>query len=615
MSEDEETETVARRFLGIPASPGVVVGRAFVADRRRVTVPKRHVAPEDADAEVARLRAALASARVQLEQIRERMSADAGDHSVILEAHLLMLDDALLVEQSERTIRDDCVNAEWALRRTVEKIKEVFDRADDDYFRERRSDVDFVGERVIRHLVGAPMEISRPRDLHGPVVLVAHELSPADTAALARSDVMAFVTEVGSGTSHTAIMARALTIPAVVGAPDVLRHIATGDLLVVDGLRGVVLRNPTDAEAADATDRGERYGAFVRSLRSNRAAPARTRDGAAVKLRANIELPGEVAVAIDHGADGIGLYRTEFLYIDRGEPPTEEEQYETFKRIVSTMAPRTVTLRTFDLGGDKFSTAFRIPKEMNPALGMRAVRLALREREVFRAQLRAMLRASAFGDVRIMIPMVAAVSELRASRGEFDRAKEELRVAGLAFRDVPFGIMVETPSAVTMSDLLAKESDFFSIGTNDLMQYTLAIDRGNEHVAHLARPFDPAILRAISTVAKAAKARGIPCALCGAMAAELLAAPVLVGLGVMELSVEPTAVPEIKECLRRIDLPDARAFADELLGIASAEEVEALVRERYEPVLSSLLSNGENGTYTETGSFVLPEYMDAEEAG
>lgn len=612
----EPDDDVPRRLLGIAASPGVVVGRAFVADRRRVTVPRRHVASEGADAEVQRLRVALASARVQLEQIRERMAADAGDHSVILDAHLLMLDDALLVEQSERTIREDCVNAEWALRRTVEKIKEAFDRVDDDYFRERRSDVDFVGERVIRHLMGASEEISRPHDLHGPVVLVAHELSPADTAALARSDVMAFVTEVGSSTSHTAIMARALTIPAVVGAADALRHVATGDLLVVDGLRGVVLRNPTDAEAADATDRGERYGAFVRSLRSNRAEPARTSDGALVKLRANIELPGEVAVAIDHGAEGIGLYRTEFLYIDRAEPPTEDEQFETFKRIVSTMAPRTVTLRTFDLGGDKFSTAFRIPREMNPALGMRAVRLALREREVFRAQLRAMLRASAFGEVRIMIPMVAAVSELRASRQEFDRAKEELRVAGVAFRDVPFGIMVETPSAVTMADLLARESDFFSIGTNDLMQYTLAIDRGNEHVAHLARPFDPAILRAIATVARAAKARGIPCALCGAMAAELLAAPVLVGLGVMELSVEPTAVPEIKEALRRIDLADASAFAEELLGIASAEEIEAKVRERYEPAFAALLSNGEGGTYTETGSFVLPEYMAAaEEAG
>ncbi|MDO9018913.1 MAG: phosphoenolpyruvate--protein phosphotransferase [Deltaproteobacteria bacterium] len=611
----EVDDAAPRRLLGIPASPGVVVGRAFVADRRRVTVPRRHIAPDDVESEVQRLRVALGSARVQLEQIRARLSLDASDHSVILDAHLLMLDDALLIEQSERAIRDEGLNAEWALRRTVEKIKEVFDRADDDYFRERRSDVDFVGERVLRQLMGAPLEISRPLDLHGPVVLVAHELSPADTAALARSDVMAFVTEVGSGTSHTAIMARALTIPAVVGAPDALRHIATGDMLVVDGLRGVVLRNPTDAEAADATDRGERYGAFVRSLRSNRAGAARTRDGTPIRLRANIELPGEVAVAIDHGADGIGLYRTEFLYIDRRDPPTEEEQFETFKRIVSTMAPRSVTLRTFDLGGDKFSTAFRIPKEMNPALGMRAVRLALREREVFRAQLRAMLRASAFGEVRVMIPMIAAVSELRASRGEFDRAKEELRAAGLPFRDVPFGIMVETPSAVTMSDLLAREADFFSIGTNDLMQYTLAIDRGNEHVAHLARPFDPAILRAIATVSRAAKERGIPCALCGAMAAELMAVPVLVGLGVLELSVEPTAVPEIKEALRRIDLAEAKVFAEELLGIASAEEVELRVRDRYEPVFATLLSNGENGTFTETGTFVLPEYVGGPKGG
>jgi phosphotransferase system enzyme I (PtsI) len=266
-------------------------------------------------------------------------------------------------------------------------------------------------------------------------------------------------------------------------------------------------------------------------------------------------------VAIDHGADGIGLYRTEFLYVDRNEPPTEEEQYETFRRIVETMAPRTVTLRTFDLGGDTFSTAFRIPKELNPALGMRAVRLALREREVFRAQLRAMLRAAVAGDVRVMVPMVSTLTELRESRAEFERAKEELRQRGDAFRDVPFGIMVETPSAVMLSDHLAREAQFFSIGTNDLMQYSFAIDRGNEHVAHLARSLDPAIVRSIARVVQSARAAGVPCALCGAMAAELLAVPVLLGVGVHELSVEPTAVPEIKECIARIDLAEAEEVA------------------------------------------------------
>ncbi len=606
MSDSEPA--APRRILGIPASPGVVVGRAFVVDRRRVTVPRWHVPADGVDAEIARFRLALVAARAQLEGIKSRLASDGSDHSGILEAHLMMLGDDMLIVQVEQAIRDECVNAEWALRRTVEKIKEVFDATSDDYFRERRSDVDFVGERVLRQLMGDPTELPRPGDMHGPLVLVAHELSPADTAALARSNVAAFVTEVGTGTSHTAIMARALTMPAVVGAPDALRTIASGDLLVVDGLRGVVLRNPTDGECADATDRGERYGAFVLSLRSNTARPACTRDGHAVKLRANIELPGEAAVAIDHGADGIGLYRTEFLYIDRREPPSEEEQFETFKRIVATMAPRIVTLRTFDLGGDKFSTAFRIPKEMNPALGVRAVRLALRERDVFRAQLRAMLRASCFGEVRIMVPMVTAVGELRAARAEFELAKRELAARGESWVDVPFGIMIETPSAVTMADLLAREADFFSIGTNDLVQYTLAIDRGNVNVAHLASTFDPSILRAIAAVCRAARERGIPCAVCGAMAADLLSLPVLLGLGVFELSVEPTAVPEVKEALRRIDVSEARELASQLLDMPTAAEIEARVRARWEPVLTSLLLGGEAGQYTETGRFVLPEY-------
>ncbi len=598
---------VTRRLHGIAASPGVAVGSAYVVDRRKVTIPRRHIKPHEADHEVTRLHAAVSAARHQLQQIRERISPEASEHSVILDAHLLMLDDTLLTEQTIEIVHTELVNAEWALRRTVEKIKELFDNVGDDYFRERRSDVDFVGERVLRQLMGAPTEITRPSNLDGPVVLLAHELSPADTAALARSEVLAFVTDVGSSTSHTAIMARALSIPAVVGVADATRLVATGDTLIVDGLRGVVTVSPSEGDAEVAAERGRRYMAFVRSLRTNRDEPAQTRDGVRIVLRANIELPAEAPVAIDHGAEGIGLYRTEFLYVDRREPPPEDEQFETYRRIVETMAPRTVTLRTFDIGGDKFSTAFRLPREMNPALGLRAVRLALREREVFRAQLRAMLRAAACGNVRVMVPMISTVAELRESRAELRRAQEELTRAGTPWRDVPFGIMVETPSAVLMADVLAREAAFFSIGTNDLIQYTLASDRGNEHVAHLARSLDPAILRAISSVAQSANAAGIPCALCGAMAGELLALPLLVGLGVHELSVEPTAVPEIKAALRRIDYHEALQLVGEVAGLSTAAEVEALVRNRYEPLFSDLLASGEVGTLTETGSFLLPE--------
>ncbi|MBI5515741.1 MAG: phosphoenolpyruvate--protein phosphotransferase [Deltaproteobacteria bacterium] len=597
----------SRRLHGSAAAPGVAVGRAYVVERRRVSVTRRHLEPPEVEPEVLRLRGAIGAARAQLQNIQKKLAPEASEHSLILDAHLLMLDDVLLVEQTERAIREEFINAEWALRRTVERIKELFDQADDDYFRERRSDVDFVGERVLRHLAGSPTEIARPRDLHGPIVLVAHELSPADTAALGRSEVIAFVTDVGSATSHTAIMARALSLPAVVGAGDATRTIANGDLLVVDGLRGVVTVQPTDFEAATATDRGERYIAFARQLRSNRDRPARTGDGVPIHLRANIELPAEAAVAIDHGAEGIGLYRTEFLYIDRREPPTEDEQYETFSRIVRTMAPKPVTLRTFDLGGDKFTTALRLPREMNPALGLRAVRLALREREVFRAQLRAMLRAASHGAVRIMIPMVTTVGELREARSELEIARQELHFRGVEVPEVPLGIMVETPAAVFVAEHLAAECAFFSVGTNDLMQYALAIDRGNEHVAHLARSLDPAILRALSAVIGAGRRAKIPVALCGAMAAELMALPVLLGLGFHELSVEPTAVPEIKEALGRLSYRDCEALVDRLWGLTTAAEVEDAVHQSVGALFSDLLAAGGATPVTETGTFLLPD--------
>jgi phosphoenolpyruvate-protein phosphotransferase (PTS system enzyme I) len=602
------TQGVTRRLHGIAASPGVAVGIAFLVDRRRVSVPRRHIEPSEVEAEVGRLETARASARTQLETIRERLLPEAGEHSVILDAHLLMLDDTMFTDQAEVLIRTELINAEWALRRTVEQIKNLFNNLDDNYFRERRSDVDFVGERVLRQLTGAPNEIPRPRDLGGPVVLIAHELSPADTAALARSEVLAFVTDSGAGTSHTAIMARALSIPAVVGVADATRVIATGDRVVVDGLRGLVTVSPSDLEVDTQSERGRRYAAFARSLRSNRHTPAQTRDGVPIKLRANIEMPTEADVAVDHGADGIGLYRTEFLYVDRREPPSEDEQYEVYRKIVETMSPRKVTLRTFDIGGDKFSTVFRLPREMNPALGLRAVRLALRERDVFRTQLRAMLRAARHGRVRIMIPMIATVSELRESKAEVRKAEEELERAGRQWSRVPIGMMVETPSAVLMSDVFARECDFFSVGTNDLIQYSLATDRGNEHVAHLARSLDPSILRSLSSVTHAAAAANIPCALCGAMAGELLALPLLVGMGMHELSVEPSAVPEIKAALARIDHYEAMQLVGEIAGLATAQEVESTVRARYELVFSDLIAGGELGTLTETGTFVLPEF-------
>ncbi|MDP3278024.1 MAG: phosphoenolpyruvate--protein phosphotransferase [Deltaproteobacteria bacterium] len=587
------TEEPPSRLVGGAASPGLLVGRALLFERRRVNVPKRHVEDSEVETEVARLRGAIDAARAQLRAIRATLPEDSQDHSLILEAHLLMLDDALLVDDTEDVIRVEKINAEWGLRRTVEKIKALFERAEDDYFRERRSDVDFVGERVLRQLMGHSQELPKAHDDGQPTILVAHELSPADIASLPGKGVAGFVTDVGSTTSHTAILARAMQLVAVVGAQTATKFIATGDLLVLDGLKGVVVLRPGAADLLAADRRKKRYALFVKSLDAQRDRIAAMKCGTPVALRANIELPPEAQIAVDHGADGVGLYRTEFLYIDRRSPPPEEEQFEVYRGIVKTVSPRIVTLRTFDIGGDKFSTAFRLPREMNPALGLRAVRLALQEREVFRTQLRAMLRAAMEGPVRIMVPMIATLSELREVKTELALARQELAERNIHVNDVPLGVMIETPSAVFMADQLARESAFFSIGTNDLVQYSLAIDRGNEHVAFMARPFDPAILRAISMTVRAAHAAGIPCSLCGTMASDLLAAPLLVGLGLRELSVDPHAIASVKAALSRITLREAEALAVEVLDCDTAETVKTRVEAQFAGSMRDLLEPAE----------------------
>jgi phosphotransferase system enzyme I (PtsI) len=423
------------------------------------------------------------------------------------------------------------------------------------------------------------------------MVIVARDLSPADTAGMVREPAIALVTEVGTRTSHTAIMARALEIPAVVGAADALYNIRTGDIVIVDGLRGEVTVRPSELAIAEALARSERHLAFARGLLSARDRPCVTADGVAVALRANVELPAEAILALDHGADGIGLYRTEFLYIDRITQPDENEQYELYRAVIEAVAPRPVTLRTFDIGGDKFASSFQLPAEMNPALGLRAVRLALSQPEVFLTQLRAMVRASAHGDVRIMIPMVAGVHELRAVRKLLDRALREIDDRGQSrAQHIPLGIMVEVPSAAVMADVFAREAEFFSLGTNDLIQYALAIDRTSRSLANLASPFDPSIIRLIHGVAQAARANNIPVSICGAMASDPLAAALLLGLGLRDLSMEAAAIPEIKEALRRVTVTECEAAAQAALACDGAEAVEGLVARTFAPRMFDLLT-------------------------
>lgn len=587
---------------GIAGSPGVAVGPALVVGETRAAYLRRHISQSQVDAEVKRLQQAVTDAKKHVREVAARIPAAPMETNAILDAYLTMIGDPMLIDRIEHKIRDDRKCAEWGVAQACEEIAKMFAPADpadrDAYITERRHDVEFVCDRLLRELTGDTKQIV-PR-LDQPMVVVARDLSPADTAGMVREPVIAFVTEIGTRTSHTSIMARALEIPAVVGAGDALSIIRTGDMVIVDGLRGEVVVNPNEITIEEARGRGARHLAFARGLLSARNLPCVTRDGEPVSLKANVELPAEAILALDHGAEGIGLYRTEFIYIDRTTMPTEDEQYELYRAVVEAVSPRPVTLRTFDIGGDKFASSFQLPAEMNPALGLRAVRLALSRPDVFLTQLRAMVRASAHGELRIMVPMVASVQELREVRKLVGRAMQEVDAAGHSrAKHIPLGIMIEVPSAVIMADVLAREAEFFSIGTNDLIQYTLAIDRGNRSLAPLASPFHPAILRMIRQVARAASPHGVPVALCGAMASDPLAAVLLVGLGLRELSMEAAAIPEIKEALRRVTTADCERAAEAALALDTADAVEELVAGTFAPGLFDLLTGTtEAGTYS-----------------
>jgi phosphotransferase system enzyme I (PtsI) len=587
---------------GIGGSPGVAVGSALVVGDTRTAYARRHLSSAQIEAEVDRLHRAVEDAKRHLREVSARLPAGPLETNAILDAYLTMVSDPMLIERVTKKITDERKCAEWAVAQSSEEIAKLFAPADanerDAYIAERRHDIEFVCDRLLRELTGDFKQIV-PR-LDQPVIVIARDLSPADTAGMVREPVIGFVTEIGTRTSHTAIMARALEIPAVVGVADALSIVRTGDTLVVDGMRGEVVVNPSEIMIEEARGRGARHLAFARGLLTARNQPCVTRDGEPVCLKANVELPAEAILALDHGAEGIGLYRTEFIYIDRRTMPTEDEQYELYRAVVEAVAPRPVTLRTFDIGGDKFASSFQLPAEMNPALGLRAVRLALSRPDVFLTHLRAMLRASVHGDLRIMVPMVASVQELREVRKLLGRAMNEVDAAGQGrAKHIPLGMMIEVPSAVVMADVLAREAEFFSIGTNDLIQYTLAIDRGNRSLAPLASPFHPAILRMIRQVTRAAAAHAVPVALCGAMASDPLAAVLLLGLGLRELSMEAAAIPEIKEAIRRVTLADCERAAEAALALDTADAVEELIAGAFAPSLFDLLTGTEEGSYGE----------------
>jgi len=563
---------------GLQASPGVAVGRAFLIDRRQVKTPKRHIEESDVAAEIARFEAALDASDAQLERVKKKLAEREGeDHFQILEAHQLILQDEHLVDPTRQRIRDERINAEWALRRTVEEIKQIFDAIEEGYFRERRSDVDFVGERILRNLLGVDPTPSTPPP---GAIIVAHDLSPADTAHLHRASCAAFLTDVGGKTSHSAILARAFEIPSVVGLERITEEVGSDDWLIVDGMRGEVIIRPTEEQMEEYRQRALKHQSYVQGLLRNRDQPAQTREGARMRLYANIELVDELRNALDHGAEGIGLYRTEFLYLNRPDLPSEEEHFLHARNVLRRLHPRPATFRTFDLGGDKVAPFLELEEE-NPALGLRSIRLCLRERGLFKTQLRGLLRASTAGKMRIMFPMISGVDELRQARAVLEEARAELIASGTEVSsDLEIGVMVEMPSAVMVADQLAREVSFLSIGTNDLIQYALAIDRVNEHVGYLYHPLHPAILRMVRWTVDAAHAAGIRVGMCGEMAGVPLYTAVLLGLGLDELSMNATAIPAVKAVLRGARLEDCQRLAEAALALPTASEVEHLVEKK-----------------------------------
>lgn len=580
---------------GIGGSAGFAIGQAVVLEGGRAGVVQRRIKSHQVDEELSRFDAAVEQTAQGLREVAEKVRDRAGSaETSILEAYLLMATDSTLREEVERHVRIDRQCVEWALDTAIHEMSAQLRDADDPYLTERSHDFEFIRDRIMRALTGRGRAAVVPEGPE-PVILVARELSPAETATLSKERVIGLVTEIGTRTSHTAILARALEIPAVVGARGVLGQVANGDTIVVDGLHGRVIVGPTDESLNALRDRADRYYAMTRGLLELRNEPATTQCGTPVDLQANIELAIEAKIALDHGARGIGLYRTEFLYVDRRTLPDEDEQYETYRRVVEIMAPLPVTLRTFDIGGDKFVSTFQTPLEMNPALGLRAVRLGLERPELFKTQLRAMVRASVHGKVQIMVPMVASIDEMRAVRALLAEATTEVDQAGHPHADqIPLGCMVEVPSAAILATEFAREAEFLSIGTNDLVQYALAVDRTSRELARLASYFDPAIVRLVHGVIQAGAARSRPVSVCGAMASDPLAAILLVGMGLRSLSMEASAIPEVKAALARVTLEEARDAAEAAYEASTAREIEEALAERFAPRLADLLDEEES---------------------
>jgi len=563
---------------GIGASPGIVVGKAFLVERMKVRLPQKEIDPAHVEKEVRRFLNAIQESQDQLTEIKEKiLDPEVRKHSFILDVHLMILKDEMLLQDTVEAIRKRNVNAEWALDLTLDKLDSAFKAIEDEYLRERRSDLHYLAARIFRNLLGRKHDdITR---IKGKVIVVAHDLSPADTLQMNVEHVAGFITDIGGKVSHTAILSRSLGIPAVVGLQVATSLINGGDLLIIDGETGEVVINPTEEVSKSFLERKRRTRLVEREILKYASLPAETRDGVRIRLQANIEMVEEISSAKMHGAEGIGLYRTEIIYLNRKDLPSEEEHFQAYRRLVEDIYPATATIRTLDIGGDKFLPNYSKNNELNPALGLRAIRFSLRETEIFKTQLRGILRASAHGKLRILFPMISGIEEIRQAKGILEEAKKSLAKAKTPFDEkIGIGAMIEIPSASDIADILAREVDFFSIGTNDLIQYALAVDRINEHVSYLYEPLHPAVLRIIRWVVQSGHQAGIPVAICGEMAAEPIYAVVLLGLGLDEFSMNPTSIPKVKKVLRMSRFEETRSLLEQLFQLPTASEIERFVR-------------------------------------
>ncbi len=569
---------------GIPVSPGVAIGEALVLDQERIRIPRRFVSRDAMDDELQRLEQAVNVVAAEMERNRDLVAGQLGDqYGAIFSAHLAMLRDPQLNSEWRRLLREQQFSPEHAVSTTLRKYASVFQQLDNPFMAERAEDVLDIERNLLRSLLG--QRRGELAHIEAPVLVVAHDLTPSETASLDRRFVMAFATEVGGAGGHAAIVARGLEIPAVVGVGRFLAEVAPGDLLIIDGDQGRLILHPDEETLADYRARVESRRTMSASLEQLRDLPAETGDGIRVEINANIEFPREVEACLQRGADGIGLYRTEFLYLGSDHEPSEDEHYQAYVEVLRRMPGKPLVIRTFDLGADKLGQSPGASDERNPFLGLRSIRLSLRNVPVFRRQLRAILRASAQGDVRVMFPMITTISELRQAKAILADAREDLEEAGQAYRpDLPVGMMVEVPSAVMMIDQFLPDVDFVSIGTNDLIQYALAVDRCNREVADLYHETDPAVLKLISMTVEAAQRHGKPVSLCGQMSANPLCTTLLIGLGLRSLSVPPANVPEIKQICRSTTIPRCQEIAARALRMESAREIDNYLREEIKKV-------------------------------